>query len=177
MSYTELEIVKGNMKITQIFALFIISIIVMSCSCPPPNPDDIGVLDSPEKTFEVLRNSIKFDDVKHFYYCLALEIQDKYSYFKVSSGWEEVKKQFEINPDDVKILEAKHLETSPFPEYEAAYIIAEYTNNESKTLRDKLLFLKQPGFDKDGNEIFNWKIYYPFKEYQGVDILTLETTN
>ena len=158
----------------QIFALFIICIITLSCSCDP-QPNDIGVLDSPEKTFEVLRASIKFDNVKHFYYCLALEIQDMYSYFKVSSGWEEVKKQFDINPDEVKMLEVKYLKVSPIPEYEAAYIIAEYTNTKGKILREKFLFQKQPGFDIDGNEIFNWKIYYPFKDYQGVDILTLES--
>jgi len=163
------------MKIMQVLALLIISIVAMSCSCEPPEPDDIGILDSPEKTFVVLRQSIKFDEVKYFYYCLALEIQDKYSYFEVSSGWEEVKKQFEINPDDVKLIEVKYLEDSPIPEYDSAYIIAEYTNTEGKILREKFLFLKQPGFDKDGNEIFNWKIYYPFKDYQGVDILTLDS--
>ena len=161
------------MKIIQISAMIIISMIVMSCSCPPSTPE-IGALENPEQTFKLLRFSIKYDEIRFFYYCLAQEIQDKYSFFEVSSGWEEVKKQFKINPDDVKIIEIRSLETSPFPEYDASYILMEYPSTEGKIYREKILFLKQPGFDKDGNEILNWKIYYPFKDYQGVDVLTLE---
>ena len=64
------------MKMLQILILLFISIVVMSCSCDPDIPTNV-VLDSPEKTIELLRICIKYDDVKHFYYCLAMEIQEK----------------------------------------------------------------------------------------------------
>ena len=160
------------MKFYQIILIVFISIVSMGCSCEPPKPP--VTLETPEITFEALRYSIQNDEIAIFYHCLAQEIKDQYSYFEVSSGWEEVKKQFKINPNDVKRVETKRLVQSPFPEYDAAYIIAAYKDEEDKVYREKLLFLQQPDVDADGKDVFYWRIYYPFMDYQGVDVLTLE---
>ncbi len=128
-------------------------------------------LTTPKQTFEILRLAIKYDKIDIFYYCLAREIRDEYSYGEIVSAWDEVKRKIHINPDKVQIVKIENsLSVSPFPNYPAACITAKYTDEKGVTKTERLLFLKQQDPDyEEKNQ--NWRVYYPFEQYQGFDAL------
>ncbi len=126
---------------------------------------------APEVTIEFLRLSVKDDNIKAFYYCLAEEIRELYSFYEISSAWDEVKRKLDINPDNIKVVDVQPLEESPFPPVKAMFLIIEMIDSKGIKRREKMLFLGQ---QNENEKNINWRIYYPYEEYQGFDALPVE---
>jgi hypothetical protein len=158
--------------------LILLSAQISSCKCPPGPGDDYtkkiyDKLETPEVTFEVMRVCIANDLINTFYYCLAKDIRDDLSLTILTSAWDEIKEQLKIDPATLKILEITPLAKSPFPPNQAVSVRMEYKNDKGKPAREKMLFVLEQDIEIYEEVNQNWRLYYPYKPYQGYDVKNL----
>ncbi len=158
---------KNRISIIIIILLFTFIFINCNCIIDPVINGVIKPNQEPEYYFEVLRYAILNDKIERFYFLLADEIREEFSFYYISSAWEKIKQEIKLNPEEVELFNVEYYRFSPFPPAPAACLTIKYPNKKGIIQTEKLLFVRQ---FSEGLKGWIWRIYYPYKPFQGKDI-------